>query len=255
VPVKFSTGVVSPAIPREFIDELLGINGQEPLRLPCDPQPAADSCAALQEWNAANVTGRNDDGGRDHRDTIARTRQGNGRVRSAALKEHAWPNTRNPARGLEPITRSKFVAEKQKRFAGDFGDLDRAAAAELVVVRNHCDATHWIEQPNAETIVIHRHEGKMHIAELKTARHRDPSFLDQLNLDARTAAPVPTEEIRKGIFNDLGCSRDAEDAGLALFQCDSPLVKGFDFSQQVAAEPKQTFALCGQFEVPADPVK
>jgi hypothetical protein len=92
-------------MPPELVDELLGINGQEPLRVPCDPQPAANSYAALQEWNAANVTGRNDDRGRNHRDTIAGTCQGDGRVRSPALKEHAWPNARNPACSLEPITR------------------------------------------------------------------------------------------------------------------------------------------------------
>ena len=45
--VKFPTGVLSPAMPPEFVDELLGVSGQEPLRLPCDPQPAADSRAAL----------------------------------------------------------------------------------------------------------------------------------------------------------------------------------------------------------------
>jgi hypothetical protein len=174
---------------------------------------------------------------------------------SAALKEHPWPNARNPACGLEPVTRSKFVAEKQKRLVGEFSGLDHAAAAELVVVRNHCEAAYRIEQPDAETIVIHRHEGEVHIAELETARHRDPSFLEQLNLNARIAAPVPAEEIRQSIFNDHWCSRDAENAGLALFERASPLGEGFDFSQQAATEPKQAFALRGESEAPADPVK
>ena len=114
----------------KLFNELLGINGQKPLRVPCDAQPAADSRPALQERNAANVTGRDDDRGRNHRDSIAGARQGDGRVRSAALKEHAWPNARNPACSLEPVARRKFVAEKQKRFVGEFCDLDRAAAAE-----------------------------------------------------------------------------------------------------------------------------
>jgi hypothetical protein len=238
----------------EFVDELLGISRQETIRLPCDAQPAADSCAALQQWNGANAT-RNDDRGRDNRDTIAGTRQSDGRVRSAALKEHAWPNARKPACGLEPVTRSKFVAEKQKSFVGEFGDVDRAAATELVIFWSHRDTPHRIEQPNPETIVIHRHEGEVHIAGLKTARHRNASFLDQPNLDAWMAASVQAEEIRKGIFNDLGRSRDAENASLALFERASSLVEDFEFSQQVAAELKQAFALRGEFEMSADPVK
>ena len=254
-PIKFATRVLSLAMPAELLDELLGMNRQEPLRLPCDPQPAADRCTALQQWNAANVTSRNDDGGRDDRDPIASTRQSDSRVWSAALKEHARPNTRNPAGGLEPVARSKFVAEKEKWFVGEFGDLDRAAAAELVIARNHCEAAHRIEQPNAETIVIDRHEGEVHIAELKAARHRDTSFLDQLNLDAGISAPVPAEEMRKRIFNDLRCGRDAENAGLPLLERGNPLVEGFYFSQQAAAEPKQAFALRGEFEAPAYPIK
>ena len=69
------------------------------------------------------------------------------------------------------------------------------------------------------------------------------------------AAPVPAEEIRQSIFNDHWCSRDAENASLALFERASPLVEGFDFSQQAATMPKQTFALRGEFEAPADPVE
>ena len=109
----------------KLFNELLGINGQKPLRVPCDAQPAADSRPALQERNAANVTGRNDDGGRNHRDSIAGARQGDDRVRSPALKEHARSNTHNPARGLEPVTRCKFATKEQKRLVGEFGDLNR----------------------------------------------------------------------------------------------------------------------------------
>jgi hypothetical protein len=165
-------------MPPELVDELLGINGQEPLRLPCDPQPAADSRSALQQWNAANVTGRNDDRGRNHRDTRAGTRQGDGRVRSATLKEHAWPNARNAACSLEPVTRSKFVAEKEKRFVGELCDLDRAPAAEPVLIRNDGDAVDGIEQPNPKSVVVHRHQSKVHIAELETTGHRDPTLFD-----------------------------------------------------------------------------
>jgi uncharacterized protein (TIGR00369 family) len=128
-PVKLPTGMGSPAVPPERVDELLGISGQEPLGLPRDPQPAADGRPALEKGNAANAAGRNDDRGGNHRDAIAGTRQGDGRVRSAALEEHAWPNARNPAGRLEPVARSKFAAQQQKRFLGEFGDLDGAAAA------------------------------------------------------------------------------------------------------------------------------
>ena len=51
------------------------------------------------------------------------------------------------------------------------------------------------------------------------------------------AAPVPAEKSRKGVFNDHRCRRDAENAGLALFERGSPLAEGVDFSQQAAAEP------------------
>ncbi|HXW28510.1 MAG TPA: hypothetical protein VEK55_04025 [Xanthobacteraceae bacterium] len=168
-------------------------------------------------------------------------------MRSTALKEHAWPNARNAACGLEPLTGSKFAAEKQKGFVCEFCDLDRAPAAQPVLIRNHRDAAHWIEQPNPKTVVIHRHESEVHIAELKTARHRDPSFLDQLNFDARVPAPITTEEIRKGIFNDLRRSRDADNARFTLFDRARLLVEGLDFCQQAAAKPKQGFALRGEF--------
>jgi len=75
VSVEFSTGVISLAMPAEFLDEALRENRQGPFRLPCNSQPPADSCATLYEWDAANMTGRNDDRGRDHRDTKASTCQ------------------------------------------------------------------------------------------------------------------------------------------------------------------------------------
>jgi hypothetical protein len=176
-------------------------------------------------------------------------------LRSTALKQHAWLDARNAARGLEPLTRSKFAAEKQKGFVGEFCDFDRAAAAQPVLIRNHRDAPHWIEQPNPKTVVIQRHESKVHIAELKTPGHRDPSFLDQLNLDARVSAPIATEEIRKGIFNDLRRSRYAENTGFALFERGRPLVEDLHFSKQAAAKPEQGFSFRGEFQPPADPIK
>jgi hypothetical protein len=95
----------------------------------------------------------------------------------------------------------------------------------------------------------------VHVAGLKTARHRNASFLEQLNLNAWMAASVQAKEARKRIFNDLGRSGDAENSGLAFFERPSSLVEGFEFSQQAAAEPKQAFALRGEFEVSTDPIK
>ena len=74
-------------------------------------------------------------------------------MRSAALKEHAWPNARNSACSFEPVTRSKFVAEKQKRFFGEFCDLDRAPAAEPMPIRNHRETPHGIEQPDPKSVM------------------------------------------------------------------------------------------------------
>jgi hypothetical protein len=86
-----------------------------------------------------------------------------------------------------------------------------------MLVRNYRDAPHGIKQPNPKTAVIQRHDSEVHIAEFETTGHRDPTFLDQLNLDARVPAPIVAEEGRKGIFNDLRRSRYAENAGLTLF--------------------------------------
>jgi len=176
-------------------------------------------------------------------------------VRSTALKQHPWPDARNAACGLEPLTRSKFAAEKQKGLVGEFCDFERVAAAQSVFIRNHRDAAHWIEQPSPKTVVIQRHESEVHITELKTAGHRDSSFLDQLNLDTRVSAPIATEEIRKSIFNDLRRSRHAENTGFTLFERGRPLVEGLHFSEQAAAKPKQSFSLRGEFQPPADPIK
>jgi hypothetical protein len=83
-----------------------------------------------------------DDRGRDHRDTIAGGHQGDGRMRSAALKEHAWANARNPACSLEPITRSKFVAEKQKGLGRT--SLTRRNVGASHTPGNHTDRTAWL---------------------------------------------------------------------------------------------------------------
>jgi hypothetical protein len=176
-------------------------------------------------------------------------------VRSAALKEHPGPNARNPACSLEPVTRSKFVAQKQKRFVGELRDLDGAAAAEPMLIRNHRDAPNGIEQPEPKSLVIERHESDVHIARLETTGHCDPAFLDKLNLDAGVPAAIVAEETRKGIFNDLRRSRYPQNTCLTIFQRASPLLESLDFSQQSAAEPKQAFALDGEFEAAAHPVK
>jgi hypothetical protein len=143
-------------------------------------------------------------------------------VRSAALKEHPWPNARNSACSFEPVTRSKFVAEKQKRFFGQFCDLDRAPAAEPMPIRNHRETPHGIEQPDPKSVIIQGHESEVHIAEFKTTGHRNTTFLDQLNLDAGVPASIVAEEVRKGIFNDLWRCRDPENAGLTPFSARQP---------------------------------
>jgi hypothetical protein len=71
------------------------------------------------------MIGWNHDGRGDHSDAVTGSCQGDGRVRSPALKEHARSNTHNPARGLEPVTRCKFATKEQKRLVGEFGDLNR----------------------------------------------------------------------------------------------------------------------------------
>jgi hypothetical protein len=239
----------------ELLDETLRENRQEPLRLPRNSEPTTDGRAALHEWYAADVTGRNDDRGRDHRDAVAGSRQSDGGMRSAALEKHARSNARNPARVLEPFTRCKLATEKQKRFVGEFRNLDQATAAEPVVSRNHGDAPHGIEQPNCKTVIIQRHESEMDVAEFQTARHRDPAFFDQLNLHARMPAPIAGEEMRKGIFNDHGRSGHAENSGLTFFERASPLVECLDFSQEATAESKQALSLGGKFQPPTNAVE
>jgi hypothetical protein len=108
----------------QLLDETLRENRQEPLRLPGNSQPTTDGRAALHEWNAADVTGRNDDRGRDHGDAVAGSRQCDRGMRSAALEQHARSDARNPARVLEPFTRCKRAAQEQKRFVGEFCNLD-----------------------------------------------------------------------------------------------------------------------------------
>ena len=57
-------------------------------------------------------------------------------MRSAALQEHARPDARKPACGLEPLMRCKRAAHKQKRLVGELYNLDHATVAEPVVEGN-----------------------------------------------------------------------------------------------------------------------
>jgi hypothetical protein len=61
--------------------------------------------------------------------------------------------------------------------------------------RKHCDASHRIEQSSSKAIIIQRHESEMDIASFQSARHRDRSFFDQLNLHARIALSIAAEEM------------------------------------------------------------
>src|SRR5258707_2309814 len=176
-------------------------------------------------------------------------------MRSPALKENARSDAGNPGCGFEPATRCKLATEEQKGFISEFCNLNHATAAESVCCRKHRDAPHRIERPNSEAVIIQGHESEMNIAEFQAARHRDRSFLDQLNLYARIAAPIAAEEPRKGIFNDHRRSGYSEYPGFTLFERARPLMEGLDFSQEPTAEPKQALSFGGKFQAPANPVK
>jgi hypothetical protein len=240
---------------RERADELLRIGRQEPLRIPGDVRPAADRRAAVDQRHGTDEAGRHARIGRKDRDPIAGRRQRDERVRCAAFQQHARPDIRHLAGGLEPLARPEFAAQQQQRRLGQVGDLERRAAAQRMPGRQRGKHVHRIEHAAPEPRVVPRGGRKVYLAALEPAVQPDAAILDEVHFHAGITAPVAREEWRQQVLDHLRRGADPEYSGRPCLERARALGKGIGVGQQAAAAPEQVFALRGQLDAPADPVE
>src|SRR5205814_7958975 len=104
------------------------------------------------------------DSGRYDGDTIARTGQRNGGVRSCALQQDPRTEVSNAARSFEPVARSKTAAQQQERLVAELSDIDGSPAGKSVGLGKNCQAIGRIKQPMIKTFIIHRNERKKNVS-------------------------------------------------------------------------------------------
>src|SRR5262245_27822702 len=67
---ELAAGIVAPGMNDQLLNELLGIGGEESLRIPGGGHPSPDRRLALNQRHSTDPLARNQRGGRDHRDPI-----------------------------------------------------------------------------------------------------------------------------------------------------------------------------------------
>jgi tetratricopeptide (TPR) repeat protein len=111
----FVAWIAAPAMGNEFVNELHRIRWQETLRVPGGDRPSSDRHAAMHHHRRPDARTRNSYRGWNHRNAVTGPGQGNQRLRRDAFKQHARPNVRDLAGGLEPAMRREDRAETQQR--------------------------------------------------------------------------------------------------------------------------------------------
>jgi hypothetical protein len=112
----FMAGVAMPAMGDQLFDKLHGIGWQKTLRIPGEDGPSSDGRPTMQQHRRPNTRAGNPYGRGNHSNTVAGPSQCDERLRRDAFEQHARPNVRDMACGLEPAMRGKARAETQQRF-------------------------------------------------------------------------------------------------------------------------------------------
>src|SRR5262245_15001494 len=98
-------------------------------------------------------------------------------------------------------------------------------------------------------------EHKLDVAVGEPLRQTGTAVFDQLDLDARVAAPVRLKERCEQILDRLRSGPDPQDARLTLFQGAGPFNERIGFAQQSATAPEQVSPFRRQVHAPADTVE
>ena len=93
----------------------------------------------------ANARARDPHRRGNHGNTVAGPGQCDQRLGSDAFKQHARPDVRDLAGGLEPTMRREAWSEAQQRLVGKLGDFEHGPAAQAVSLRQRGQDMHWIE--------------------------------------------------------------------------------------------------------------
>src|SRR5215211_1438405 len=116
---------------------MLSVRGERSPRVPRDAQPSPDCHLALDQWESTHAFWNYRRGGH-HANAIIDRRQCDNGMRSGAFQKHARSNVGDVTGGVEPLARSETTLEQKHRFISQIRDVERAAATESVLGREHC---------------------------------------------------------------------------------------------------------------------
>src|ERR1700674_1904177 len=143
----------SRGIDHELLDEILGVGSQEPLWMPGDRLPSSDRCPAEEQRDGANLSAGDQHTRGNHRDPVPAGRQCDESLGGGAVEEHARPDVRDLAGGMEPFTRAEAAAQWQERLVCQLGDIKGGAAVQAVVPGQYRQQVYRVEQSTAKALV------------------------------------------------------------------------------------------------------
>src|SRR5262245_54760575 len=233
--------VIASAICHQLIDKLLGVRGQQSLRIPRYAEPLPDRPSSLHQWQGANAI-RNDDRRGNDRNAIPDLGQSDECMRCGALQKHAWSDVRDIAGGVEPFARTKAAVEQEQGFLAQLGHIERAPTSKPMPPRQHCQIENGEEEAMRESIVGYA-QGQLHFALLEPAGQTQASIFYKMHLHTGMAKLVLAQKARERVLDHHRCRSDSQYPRLPAFQCTRSRTKQIRLCQQPSALSKQILTL------------